>query len=87
MKTKQQAKRHISYSPAKCRTEQLYRISRGNIEVGDFSLGTDTYVVWLTEQRIGEPPRQSIEIPRRIFNKFIRWYQRPQKAIRQDKSF
>ena len=74
--------RVVSYVPAKCSEAQLCRIRRDNIETKDFSIMTDSYTVWLSEQKMGEAQKQHIGMPRAIFNKLIRWYLRPQKAIR-----
>lgn len=53
---------------------QLAKLSHDNVCVGDFSIMTDTTVVWLSEQAKGENPRQKIEIPRDVFNKLIKWW-------------
>lgn len=72
----------VSYAPSKCSEAQLCRISRDNFETKDFSIMTDSYTVWLSEQKIGEQQRQHIGMPRAIFNKLIRWYLRSQVAVR-----
>lgn len=88
-KTKRTAKRTsrrlhgvVSYAPATCNETQLCRIRRDNKDAGDFSIMTDSYVVWLSEQKMGENRKQHIEIPRKEFNKLIQWYLRPQVAVR-----
>lgn len=67
------------YVPATCTFKQLVTIRRDNLSVGDFSILTDAKTVWLTEQAMGERPKQTFAIPRVRFNKLIRWYLRPQK--------
>jgi hypothetical protein len=75
-------KRAASYSPATCNETQLCRITRDNKDAGDFYIITDSYWVWLSEHKRGEQRKQRIEIPRKEFNKLIRWYLRPQVAVR-----
>ena len=72
----------VSYAPSKCSEAELCRITRDNQDAGDFSIMTDSYTVWLSEQKMGEQQKQHIEIPRPLFNKLIRWYLRPQVAVR-----
>jgi hypothetical protein len=70
-------------APATCTFKQLIALTRDNLSVGDFWIGTDTTNVWLTEQAMGESPKQTFAIPRRDFNRLIRWYLRPQKQSRK----
>jgi len=44
---------------------------------------TNSYVVWLSEQEMGASQKQRIKIPRKEFNKLIRWYLRSQVAVRR----
>ena len=78
-KTKPDRKRHV---PATCSKTQICKITRDNKDCGDFSIETDARSIWLSEQKIGEHIKQCIEIPRKEFNKLIRWYLRPQIAVR-----
>ncbi len=73
--------RRVSCAPATCTHEQLYRIRRDHTEVGDFCLMTDAGTVWLSEQKMGEAQKQAVQIPRAVFNRLLRWYQRPSKFI------
>lgn len=75
-------RRRVSRAPADCSEDQLCRIGRDNISVGDFSILTDSYRVWLSEQKIGESPKQGIEIPPAVFKKLAQWYFRPQRMKR-----
>ena len=75
-------RRMVSYAPSKCSEAQLCRISRDNFETKDFSIMTDSYTVWLSEQKMGEQQKQHIGMPRAIFNKLVRWYMRSQVAVR-----
>lgn len=72
----------VSYAPATCNEAQLCRITIDNKDAGDYSIMTDSHVVWLSEQKMGEERKQHIEIPRKEFNRLIRWYLRSQVAVR-----
>ncbi len=69
-------------APADCTEEDLYRIKRDNLEVKDFSILTDGFHVWISEQKMGEEQKQNIEIPPKIFKKLAQWYLEPQPMIR-----
>jgi hypothetical protein len=60
--------------PMNAGSRQICELSHDNVEVGDFSIMTDAYSVWLSEQKLGEDRTQHISIPRPVFNKLIRWY-------------
>lgn len=64
-------------APADCNEDQLMEIESLH-EVGDFSILTDSFKVWIGEQKRGESPTQNVEIPRHVFNKLARWYLAPQ---------
>jgi hypothetical protein len=70
MKTKQLK------SWANCTFRELCQFGRDHIDVGDFSIMTDSTVVWLNEQKIGEHRKQHIEIPRKTFNRLVAHYSR-----------
>ena len=53
---------------------ELCNLKRDHFDYGDFSIMTDTRVVWLSEQAMGTERKQHIEIPRHIFNRLIRKY-------------
>ena len=57
-----------------CTEDELQVAERDNVEVGDFSIMTDTRVVCLSEQPLGEDRKQHFEIDRATFNKLICWY-------------
>jgi hypothetical protein len=66
--------------PRDCKTiDDVCEIQRDNKDVGDFWMITDGYTVSIHEQKMGEPSKQQISIPRATFNKLIDWYSRPQK--------
>lgn len=60
--------------PMNATAKQICNMSHDNVQVGDFSIMTDSFTVWLSEQAWGEMPKQKIAIPRRVFNKLIDWY-------------
>ena len=62
-------------SPKNATYSQLCKMHRDHTEVGDWCLMTDTDVVWISQQKIGEDRTQHIEIPRAVFNRLLVWYQ------------
>lgn len=78
--SKKPTRSNRAYAPATCTFKQLVTIARDNLSVGDFWIGTDGRNVWLTEQAMGERPKQTFAIKRRDFNRLIKWYLRPQRA-------
>lgn len=81
MKKKRKLKTAVSV--AKATEVQLCRVRRDHIYVGDWSIMTDSYTVWVTFAEKESSLGQSVEVPRDTFNKLIRWYLRPQKFIRK----
>lgn len=75
------AKKIAEYAPATCTFDQLLKIGRDNISIGDYAILTDARTVWLCQQAMGEKPTQTFGIPRARFNKLIRWYLKPQKRV------
>lgn len=75
-------------SPKNASFNELCAMKRDHVDVGDFSIMTDSRVVWLSEQKIGEDQTQHIEIPRGKFNRLLAWYlgswggKRPRKVRR-----
>jgi hypothetical protein len=57
---------------------QICKLPRSGVDTKDFWLSIDVGEVTITKQRIGEKPTQEITIPRRVFDKFVRWYQAEQ---------
>src|SRR4051794_19742065 len=62
------------FVPANASANRIYLLSHDNVNVGDFSIMTDGFTVWLSEQAWGEMPKQKVAIPRYVFNKLIDWY-------------
>jgi hypothetical protein len=56
--------------------DQICDLERDNTEIDDYAILVDEAYVYLNEQRVGESPTASIQIPREIFNALIDWYQR-----------
>lgn len=65
-------------APFDCSEAQLCQIASDNFSVGDFSILTDGYHVWLSEHHPGEQQKQHIEIPPKVFRKLVNWYLKPQ---------
>lgn len=53
-------------------------LQRDNFSKGDFTILSDGFTVYLSEQMIGSPPSQEITIPKRVFDYLIKKYQEPQ---------
>ncbi len=74
---KRKTKRTASAATANDR--QFLRLVRTVWESRDFSLFTDGFNVWVNEQPMGEERKQSVEVPRYIFNRLIKGYISKQK--------
>jgi hypothetical protein len=68
---------------ANCTFRELSQFHRDHIDVGDFSIMTDSTVVWLSEQKIGAPRKQHIELPRKTFNRLVAHYLQGRKPNRK----
>lgn len=67
-----------------CRNDnQVCRLGRDNMTVGDFWIITDGYRVTIAAQKIGARPTEKITIPRGTFNRFVRFYTRQQKILKK----
>ncbi len=62
------------YTPMDVPCNLVHTIPRDNMTRGDYWILTDGMYVTLAQQKIGEPVEAEIEIPRRIFAAFARWY-------------
>jgi len=63
--------------PAEVPREQIAEMPFDNVQVGDFSIMVCYGLpcsVYLSEQTIGEQPKQRFTMPRSTFNKLIHWY-------------
>lgn len=67
--------------PRDARTsEQVCNMPRDNLTVGGFWIllsGNRACSVTICAQKSGEPVTQKINIPRRVFDRFIDWYMKP----------
>jgi hypothetical protein len=72
-------------APADCNDDELCQIGNDNFSVGDFSILTDSFHVWLSEHKSGEAQKQHIEIPPKVFKKLVEWYLKPQKLSRDER--
>ncbi len=72
-------------SPMKAHNmDDLCALNRDNTSAGDFWMLALEYVT-ICHQVVGESPKAAVTIPRKEFNKLIRWYMREQK-IREEGS-
>lgn len=75
------AKKTLSLRDAKTEKE-VCLLQRDHFDVGDFGVMSNGTTVWLTEQRLGEKQKQVIEVPKKVFDKLIDVYMKPQKTGR-----
>ena len=69
----------MAKSLMECRNiDQVVKLQRDNFQYKDFSILSDGYTVWLHEQAVGEAPKQSIGIPKNVFDALICRYVKPQ---------
>jgi hypothetical protein len=61
-------------TPMNATSNELCDLPRDHKDSGNWSLMTNSYVVWLSEQKTGEERKQHFEIPRAVFNRLLRWY-------------
>jgi hypothetical protein len=66
-------------SPMKATNAQICQMRRDHTDFGDFSLMTDGYTVWVSQQAVGEDRKQHIAMPKGTFNRLLRWYLREAK--------
>lgn len=50
------------------------QLRRDHYNVLDWTILTDGYRVWISKQKIGKPPTDKIEIPKRIFDRLLACY-------------
>lgn len=61
----------------------ICRLRRDHYCVGDWAIMTDGYRVWISQQAMGKNRTDHIEIPKPIFDRLLRSYERPQKTVRR----
>jgi len=84
MKTKTPSRpTKTAVAPCVATSNEICRLARDNTNSGNFSLSTDGYRVYVGDQAMGEAPKQGIEMPRKTFNRLLRWYLKPSKFVRQ----
>lgn len=71
----------MKLAPIDCKTErELLSLETDNYSSGKWWILTDSFEVSLTEQKNGESPTRSIEIPKAKFDALIQWYLRKQEC-------
>lgn len=63
--------------PSEC--SNALKLKRDNWSYGDYWILTDGATVTVCHQKLRNPPEESCSIPRDVFNRLIRWYERDQK--------
>jgi hypothetical protein len=65
----------LNLVPVRARSSKnLAALERDNVCIKDWAIQIDEDRVWISEQPWGEGPKQKVEIPRRIFDAFVKWY-------------
>lgn len=59
------------------------RMRRDCYSIGEWSIMTDGHTTWLSKQKIGEKQTASIEVPKRVFDRLLDLYERPQPFVRR----
>lgn len=57
--------------------KEVCRLPRDHFDLGDWSIMTDGYIVWISKQKIGHEQTDHIEIPKRIFDQLVDRYAKP----------
>ncbi len=57
-----------------CTFDELCAMERDNVEIGDWSIATDSYSIWITEHPVGSSPKQSIALSRETFDGLLAEY-------------
>ncbi len=72
-----------SISLREVRSERMVcRLLRDNFSFGDWCIMTNGKIVWIMEQKVGFPIKQSVMMPKTIFNRLLRGYERPQRRVK-----
>lgn len=71
MKTR--ARKHLTPRTASTINE-ICALQRDNVDTKHFWILVETGRVVITEQTSGQPPKSSVSIPKRVFNKFVDFY-------------
>jgi hypothetical protein len=66
-------------APADCSFDELCSIERDHFRVGDFSILTDGYCVWISERKPEGEQKQHIKLPPKVFRELAGWYFEPQQ--------
>jgi hypothetical protein len=61
---------------------QIIELPRDHYGFNNWCIMTDGYTVWITRQKLGEPPTHKIEVPKGIFDRLLTLYEREQKPRR-----
>lgn len=57
--------------------KQICSLRRDHCNVGDWSIMTDGFTVWISKQKIGHERTDHIQIPKRVFDKLFDQYAKP----------
>lgn len=60
----------------------ICRLPRDHYNVRNWSIMTDGYRVWISQQKMGERRTDHVEVPKKIFDRLFDAYAKPQKIVR-----
>lgn len=58
----------------------IIKLPRDHFEVGDWSIMTDGFTVWISQQALGEQRTDHIAVPKKVFDGLLEKYTQPQDA-------
>jgi hypothetical protein len=58
----------------------IIKLPRDHFDVGNWSIMTDGYMVWVSQQALGEQRTDHIAVPKTVFDKLLAKYIQPQGA-------
>lgn len=62
---------------------ELCALRYDHASCSNFTIMTDSEVVWISEQKAGEGVEQHIEISRKVFNRLVEQYTKKKKFVRK----
>lgn len=64
--------------------KDVLKLERDNWQFGDYGLLCDGDIVYLSQQKVGWPRLQNIEIPKKLFDKLVDAYTGAQTAPKRN---
>jgi hypothetical protein len=61
---------------------QIIELPRDHYGCNNWTIMTNGHNVWISQQKLGEPPTDQIEVPKGIFDRLLTFYEREQTPRR-----